>query len=45
MIECISNFKMKNLLAKRKGQTLAIVPDLITIVDRETAHNPLPLKH
>ena len=30
-------FQNENLLAKRNGQTLAIVPDLISIVDRETA--------
>ena len=30
-------FQNENLLAKRSGQTLAIVPDLISIVDRETA--------
>ena len=29
-------FQNENLLAKRNGRTLAIVPDLISIVDRET---------
>ncbi len=30
-------FQNENLLAQQNGQTLAIVPDLISIVDRETA--------
>jgi DUF917 family protein len=30
-------FKNENLIARRGGETLALVPDIITIMDRETA--------
>lgn len=33
---CVLEFQNENLVARRNGQLLAIVPDLISVVDRET---------
>ena len=33
---CVLKFQNENLVARRNGRTVAIVPDLISVVDRET---------